>query len=392
MFILTRIRGPVNGPKTLIGGGTVIRAHRRMVDRLRAQVRVGSDWERIFAEVPRHLFLPDRFVPDGGQGEVDRWDDEAVWMEAAYADQGVMAGRRHAVGSVCSPSRAADLLIRADLARGMDVLEIGTGSGYCSALMCGFLGEEAVTSVEIDPARAEHARVDLLGAGLAPSVADGDGGDGCAIRAPFDRVISSVPVDRVPRAWMDQCLPGGRILTRWGGSFSHDLVADLRVGADGRAHGRFTIARPYAPALAGDHEAALISRYVRPGEEERSHAFDLDAWDLMDEASALCCGLAMPGVRRIVRPALLRSDLRVALYLIDPESGSWALGAVAAQAPRGILARQHGPRMLFEEWARAHLAWKRAGRPGLDRFGVTAGRTGQTIWLDDDRSVWAVTE
>ncbi|WP_067600984.1 protein-L-isoaspartate O-methyltransferase family protein [Nocardiopsis listeri] len=379
----------------------MIRAHRRMVDRLRAQVRVGSDWERIFAEVPRHRFLPDRFVPDGGRGEVDRWHDEAVWLEAAYADQGVTVGHHSAGGhggarsiggSVCSPSRAADLLVRADLTRGTHVLEIGTGSGYCSALMCGFLGEDAVVSVEIDPERADRARVNLLGAGAVPTVVAGDGLDGCAIRAPFDRVVSSVPVDRLPDRWVDQCLPGGRILTRWGGSFSHDLVADLRVGADGRARGHFAVARPCAPALAGEHEAALISRYVRPGEEERSHAFDLDAWDLMDEASALCCGLAMPGVRRIVRPALLRSDLRVALYLIDPESGSWALGAVAAQAPRGVLARQRGPRMLFDEWARAHMAWKRVGRPGLDRFGVTSGPMGQTIWLDDERTVWAVTE
>ncbi|MBR8742463.1 protein-L-isoaspartate(D-aspartate) O-methyltransferase [Nocardiopsis sp. MG754419] len=371
-----------------------------MVDRLREEVGVGPAWELAFTDIPRHLFLPGRFVLDDGRGEVDRWDDEERWLEAAYADEGVTVGHHpgagrggaRATGPVCSPSRAADLLVRADLTRGMQVLEIGTGSGYCTALLSGFLGEEAVTSVEIDIERAEHARVNLLGAGFAPSVVGGDGAVGRAARAPFDRVLSSVPIVRVPSAWAAQCLPGGRILTRWGWSFSRDLVADLRVGVDGRARGRFAIARPCGPTLSGYHEAALISRFVRPGTEERTRTCALDARDLTDESSALCCGLALPGVHRIVRPAMLGSDLRVAVYLIDPVSGSWALGSTGAEAPGGILTRQRGPRMLFDEWERVHRCWQEAGRPVLSRFGVTATPVGQTIWLDDETSVWAVTE
>jgi protein-L-isoaspartate(D-aspartate) O-methyltransferase len=104
----------------------------------------------------------------------------------------------------------ASLRVRA----GHRVLEIGTGSGYSSALLAQVCGPSGrVTSVDIsneliDRARAIHAERGVTGVDC--HVADGLGGFPPA--APFDRAVGWCAPPRLPRAWVDQVVDGGRIM------------------------------------------------------------------------------------------------------------------------------------------------------------------------------------
>lgn len=94
------------------------------------------------------------------------------------------------------------MIARLDVAAGHRVLELGSGSGWNAALLCELAGEQAVTTVEVDPALREQAHAALTAAGYAPTVVLGDGLDGYAPGAPYDRITSTMAVRRVPGAWV----------------------------------------------------------------------------------------------------------------------------------------------------------------------------------------------
>ncbi|WP_224249893.1 protein-L-isoaspartate(D-aspartate) O-methyltransferase [Hyalangium gracile] len=91
------------------------------------------------------------------------------------------------------------------------VLEIGTGSGYQTAVLAQLCGE--VYSVEIVPSLAESARV-LLGRLGFPNVhlRVGDGSLGWPEEAPFDAIIGTAAPESVPPKLLGQLKPGGRML------------------------------------------------------------------------------------------------------------------------------------------------------------------------------------
>jgi len=65
------------------------------------------------------------------------------------------------------PAVVAQMLAALEVEPGMQVLEIGTGTGYNAALLAYRLGAENTVSVEVDPAVAEHARRVLATAGFS---------------------------------------------------------------------------------------------------------------------------------------------------------------------------------------------------------------------------------
>jgi protein-L-isoaspartate(D-aspartate) O-methyltransferase len=98
---------------------------------------------------------------------------------------------------------------------GHRVLEVGTGSGYSGALLaqlCGPAGR--VTSVDISDElinRAQVIHAERGVTGIDCHVADGLAGFPSA--APFDRAVAWCAPPRLPRAWVDQIVDGGRIVT-----------------------------------------------------------------------------------------------------------------------------------------------------------------------------------
>lgn len=152
-----------------------------------------------FLKVDRADFLPAAH-PD------QAYHDAAVPVKAAV--DGVV------ISQASQPSMMAVMLRQLELRPGDNVLEIGTGTGYNAALIQAAMGGGGrVTSVEVDGDLAENARANLQRARAgAVSVVTGDGAQGYGPRAAYDRIIATAGLWDVPRAWLRQLRPSGRLV------------------------------------------------------------------------------------------------------------------------------------------------------------------------------------
>ncbi|MFI6872876.1 methyltransferase domain-containing protein [Streptomyces sp. NPDC050400] len=217
-------------------------------------------WREAFESVPRHLFVPYYFVgvPGGYErlwGEHPDPERRERWLRGAYADQPLATRLRDGelVSSSSQPSLMAKMLVDLDVRDGDRVLEIGAGTGYNAALLAHRLGDDHVTTVDLDPEITESARAHCAAAGYRPYVVTGDGARGCAERAPFDRIIATCALRSVPVVWLGQCRPGARILA----PLSTGLVA-LTVRDESSAEGRFLHTPAYFVALRGEGEREVV--------------------------------------------------------------------------------------------------------------------------------------
>jgi protein-L-isoaspartate(D-aspartate) O-methyltransferase len=161
-----------------------------------------------FRTVPRHLFVP----------EAERAN--------AYDDTPVVIGFAQ---TISQPYIVALMTVLARPAPGRRVLEIGTGSGYQTAILaeCG----ATVYTIEIVEELGRRA-VDLLQAlGYRDvHVRIGDGHDGWPDAAPFDAIVATAAPEEVPPALVDQLADGGRLVIPVGAE-SQDLVVITRSGS-----------------------------------------------------------------------------------------------------------------------------------------------------------------
>jgi protein-L-isoaspartate(D-aspartate) O-methyltransferase len=148
-------------------------------------------------QVPRHLFVE---AKDRGQ---------------AYEDHPLpIAGNQ----TISQPYIVALMTELANLTPEEKVLEIGTGSGYQSAVLSRLASK--VYSIEIVPelARASADRLGQLGYGNV-TVKEGDGYRGWPEHAPFDAILVTAAPDRIPQPLLDQLAPGGRMVIPVGSFF-----------------------------------------------------------------------------------------------------------------------------------------------------------------------------
>lgn len=394
-------RGPEPGGRGKEAGRPVIPAHARLVARLSASGVLADGWRASFEAMPRHAFMPDTVFHKSREGIaiIDRFDDPEGWLEHVCADApvitqldgGASSGPGQVTGLEPAPSTAAMLLDRLGARPGHRVLEIGTGAGWTTALLCTRLGEESVTSVEADPSLAARARTVLLDAGFMPTVVTGDGTRGLPSRAPFDRVLATSAVRRVPYSWVEQTRPGGRLLVPWSTSFHSGTLAQLAVDTPGCASGGFggavgpTRARfrqaPRRVLGEGKHAAHQVDEArteLHPGEP----IGDFDA--------CFALGLRLPEVRpTVVFDADDSGGHRFTVYLTEGGTGSWADWRIEPDTD-GYRVRQYGPRRLFTELEAAYRWWQELGRPAYTRFGLRVTRSEQAVWLDTDAQVVAV--
>jgi protein-L-isoaspartate(D-aspartate) O-methyltransferase len=172
-------------------GMTSQRTRMRMVERLRAQ---GIRDETVLAamgEVPRHIFV-----------------DEAL-SSRAYEDMALPLGYGQTISSPHTVARMTELA-RNGRPLGK-VLEIGTGCGYQSAVLCRVARQ--VYSMERLAALIRKARRNLRQAGVTNiHLRHGDGHAGMPEIAPFDAIVMTAAAARAPDALLKQLGVGGRMV------------------------------------------------------------------------------------------------------------------------------------------------------------------------------------
>ncbi len=364
----------------------------RLADQLAAMPGIDPAWAAAFAQVPRHVFVP-AFYPslDGEQPPrvVDRAGDLDRWLDAVYSDRSLVtryaltpgtANLWQSTSSSTRPSLMARMLTLLDAAPGRRVLEIGTGTGYNAALLGHRLGDENVVSVDLDPQLVELARERLATLGQHPVLAATDGAGGLPEHGPYDRILATCAISRVPPAWIDQLVPGGLIVADMRGGLASSLLVASRVtdpaGVEA-VSGRF-LAEP-------GHFMWLRRAVDNPLRDAGTFRTSIDYDQATPTRTAIDSALlARAGFRfllQLVTPAIdriwtARRDGQT-LVRIAATDDSWA-----ELDPTSGAALQSGPTDLLAEIDQAVRIWTEHGEPDPSRLGITDTARGRTVWLD----------
>jgi len=344
---------------------------------------------RLFSVVPRHRFLPDVYWTED-RTRVDRTQDPGTWSRTAYTDQalttqrddGAKTGPGIASSSSSAPSVMARMLTAARIEPGMRVLEVGTGTGYNSALLSELVESRNVATVEIDPHLAECARGDLYAAGYTPDVIVGDGEYATTRYLAHHRIIATCTVSVVPWQWLGHLYGHGRIVTPWAPT----------PGAPG---GVLAVLDMVTPTLAeGRFEGPLSFMWARgqrwptqpvPPLDARAEHIETTGLDprkpWLDGETALLLSLLCPGWTYGMRMETEAEDLYV--WLASTSCESWA----RLHADGRI--EQSGRRLLANEARTAWQWWESQGSPEVADFGLSVdrGQGRQSVWLYEPENI-----
>ncbi len=161
-------------------------------------------------QVPRHLFV-----------------DEAFVMRA-YGDHPLPIGEKQ---TISQPFMVAYMIEALRLNKNFRVLEIGTGSGYQTAILAEIC--EKVFSVERIKSLAQkaHRLLEQLGYHNFQILVD-DGSKGWLEKAPFDGIIVSAAAPRIPPLLCEQLNEGGRLIIPVGDERSQTLRLIYKEGGE----------------------------------------------------------------------------------------------------------------------------------------------------------------
>ncbi|WP_245645373.1 methyltransferase domain-containing protein [Pseudonocardia acaciae] len=354
-------------------------------------------WQQAVLDVPRHHFVPayyQRRPDEPGWHLVTASEDRERWWEQVYANLSLVTeigavpdGGRDATGPVSSssaPGLMTRMLEMLDVQPGMRVLEIGTGTGYNAALLAHRLGDSNVFSLDVGAGLVESARQRLAELDYHPTLVTADGIAGLPEHAPYDRIIATCAVPRVPWAWAEQ--------TRYGGL----VLVDVKVSA---VVGNLVLLRRDADQLTGqfDGGAATFMQMRTPTfaqhpgqkpERDRRHAqrhvtgLRLERpwehgvlWFLLH--------LTVPGRIEFGYSQDPDTGGIGAMYLYSRD-GSWCEVTTNADGTGQVW--EAGPRPLWQTLEQVQQFWAEAGQPGWERFGLTVTANDQHVWLDNPDS------
>lgn len=185
----------------------------------------GIDHRALMAAVeatPRLDFMPT-------QWRADAWSDRMVPIECGETIEGLDLQMR--------------VLAALDLEPGHRVLEIGTGSGFTSAVM-GRMAARVLTfdrfKTLVEKARQRHETLGVTNV----IVRQADGAQGAMAEGPFDRIVAWAAYESLPRGFVDQLATGGIMiapigpaediqvmerLVKLGSRFDRDVIANVRL-------------------------------------------------------------------------------------------------------------------------------------------------------------------
>lgn len=335
-----------------------------------------------FLAAPRHLFITSYYPRStGADAEPLRADDPALskaLLDAAYDPDEAIALRKAADGwtwtsSCSSPAIVCEMLERLNVGEGMSVLEIGTGSGWNSALLSALVGPSgAVHSVEVQPDVASEAREHLEAAGFSGvDVRAADGASGLPDGAPYDRIVVTAGTPDVHHAWLEQLKPDGRLLLPL--ELPGLLSPLLEVEHGGRA--RFAGHSEFMHMLGGEavysslepaREPELAALLATP---PRVHSPPWSAEDAMNTRLSFLFYLH-----------LVDSERAASVYLGGSVWESWAGLWDRQRSGLALLgderAVSYGDERIWDELMERNTRWTELGRPGLEDYTVVLAAAG----------------
>lgn len=342
-----------------------------------AVVHPSSRWFEPIAQTPRHMIVPRwwRHLLADGWTLRDGAADPARWLSAAYSDRTLVTrvGPLHAdqaddddhpeglpTSSSTLPTLVVQMYRHAMITDTSDTLCV-TGTGYGTALLAARLGDERVTSVDVDPYLVDTARerLDVIGRRPTMQVCDITG----PLPGEYDRIVSTVGLPGIPRSWLSALRPGGRLVTNMAGT---GLVVALNVQPDGSARGSVTPERAgFMKTRHGENYPAPPSTrhaWTDEGETVTTGRYPVvqveESWDLMTAYA-----LAVPGVQHGYDEDEDGSRTAVMAHA----DGSWA--RATGQRGEAPTVHQAGPRRLWDSLDAIRHDWLSDGH--LPAHGAT---------------------
>lgn len=176
-----------------------------LLDQLRSRGITNEMVLKAIAKVPREEFVPTAFRHRA-------WEDGALPISCNQ--------------TISQPFTVAFQTQLLEATAGMNVLEIGTGSGYQAAVLCA-LGLRVFTiERHADLLNQARQHLEAIGCNVAMRVADGT--VGWSAFAPFDRIIVTAGAPAVPPALLKQLAPNGRIVIPIGDKITQRMKVFVR--------------------------------------------------------------------------------------------------------------------------------------------------------------------
>lgn len=164
-------------------------ARQALISRLAGQRSVSPEVLRVMGEVWRHCFVPE------------------AYRHEAYADKPLSIGEGQ---TISQPFTVAFMTTLLDLQPEMKVLEVGTGSGYQTAIL-ETLGAEVI-SVEKKRLLLQRAQQVLKMLDYTSSLFLADGSLGAAQFGPYDRILVTAGAPQIPEALLQQLAVKGKMV------------------------------------------------------------------------------------------------------------------------------------------------------------------------------------
>lgn len=200
---------------------------KKLVDSLKVKGIRNEKVLEAIRKVPRHLFM------------------ESTFINFAYKDQAFPIGAGQTISQPYTVAFQTQLI---QVEKNDRILEIGTGSGYQTAILCE-LGAKVFT-IERQKELYTKTQVFLPEIGYNPAFFFGDGYKGLPDFAPFDKILVTAGAPVVPEPLKQQLKVGGRLVIPVGNAKNQEMLLIIRTAEEEyqtEKCGNFT----FVPLLSG---------------------------------------------------------------------------------------------------------------------------------------------